>query len=101
MPGDEVQGPGEGHPLLQGLEGGSLDGGPVGKRVTERNADFDDVRDLGGGRNAAGLPHAGVAGGEVGNQRRAARGVECGPARREPGLRQSSRQPSVQIGQGS
>ena len=45
-PLDQRQRAGEGHALAKRVEGGALDGGPVGQRIAERDADLEDVRDL-------------------------------------------------------
>ena len=91
---DERERAGEGHALAERLEGGALDGGPVGERIAERDADLEDVGHLvrGAQRREAGLGRR-VARGEVRDERRASLGPERGPGRREPGLRQSNRQP--------
>jgi hypothetical protein len=96
--GDQIQGTGQGHPLLQGLVRRSLNRRSVREGIAEGNPDFNDVAHLGGRPQRGGAnPRTGVASREIGNERSPPRGSQRGEHRREPGLRQSSRQPSTRI----
>ncbi len=98
---NHLEGAGQRHAVAECLEAGALDGRAVGERIAEGNPDLDDVGDFANGANGGRTDlRRGVARGEIGYECRSPGGSKRGPSRREPGLRQSSRQASIRIDQG-